>query len=122
MRFPEIIDLHLHSTVSDGTDTPEAIIRGATLAGLDLFSVTDHDDVKGCRIVKECLKEGDPLFVDGVELSCKDEDGKYHILGYAYDIDAEPVKEVIRRVKNYRMDKVAGRLAELEEVDRKSVV
>ncbi|MBO6039968.1 MAG: PHP domain-containing protein, partial [Oscillospiraceae bacterium] len=86
------IDLHMHSTVSDGTDAPEEILARVREAGITLFAVTDHDAVKAGRIIPPLLTEGDPAFLTGAEFSCRDEEGKYHILGYGYDPDAEPVR------------------------------
>ena len=51
-----IIDLHMHTTVSDGTDTPEALRDLVKAAGIALFSVTDHDAIRGAEIL-ERLKE-----------------------------------------------------------------
>ena len=79
------IDLHMHTTVSDGSDSPEEILQAVKTTGLLFFAVSDHDAVKSCRIVRGLLREGDPAFVNGAEFSCRDELGKYHILGYAYD-------------------------------------
>ena len=83
MKFPEIIDLHMHTTVSDGTDTPSEILARIKNAGLELFAVTDHDACKGCGMIAKIREETDPLFLNGIEFSCRDEGGKYHILGYA---------------------------------------
>ena len=79
------IDLHIHSTVSDGTDTPEEILRHVKETGIGLFALTDHDAIKGCAALRQCLKEGDPQFLTGVEFSCRDKEGQYHILGYGYE-------------------------------------
>ena len=51
-----MIDLHMHSNVSDGSDTPEEIISHVKNAGIGLFSLTDHDAVKGSGIVREHLE------------------------------------------------------------------
>ena len=104
------IDLHMHTAVSDGTDTPEEILARVRDAGLSFFSVTDHDSAKGCQMIRGLLREGDPRFLTGVEFSCKDEKGKYHILGYGFDPDAEAVQQVIRTGHTYRMAKVTARL------------
>ncbi len=114
MTYPKKIDLHMHSTVSDGTDTPEEILGFVKEAGIELFAITDHDAIKGGKQVLECLKEGDPQFVTGVEFSCRDEEGQYHILGYNYDPDAEPVQELVDRGHSIRMNKVRARLELLE--------
>ena len=74
MTYPKKIDLHIHTTVSDGTDTPQKLLEKVRNAGIDLFSVTDHDAVKASTIIPDLLKEGDPEFVCGAEFSCKDDD------------------------------------------------
>ena len=81
----------MHTIVSDGTDTPEEILAYVKEAGIELFSVTDHDAVKGSRLLQSLWKEGDPVFITGAEFSCKDEEGKYHILGYGYDPKASAI-------------------------------
>ena len=100
----------MHTNVSDGSDTPEEIIAQVKKAGIDLFAVTDHDDVKGCRIIRSVLKEGDPRFICGAELSCRDEEGKYHILGYRYDPESEPIRRLMSTAHGLRMEKVTARL------------
>ena len=112
---PRRIDLHMHTTVSDGTDTPEEILEKVRAAGIELFAVTDHDAVKGCHRVLPLLSPGDPRFLTGVEFSCRDEEGKYHILGYGYDPEAEAIRQVVAEGHGYRMKKVLSRLAYLKE-------
>ncbi|MBQ7480487.1 MAG: PHP domain-containing protein [Lachnospiraceae bacterium] len=104
------IDLHLHTRVSDGSDTPEELIGKVKEAGIELFAVTDHDAVKGCGIVQEALKEGDPLFVTGAEFSTRDDLGKYHILGYHYDPQSKAILDLVEKGHSLRMKKVTGRL------------
>lgn len=115
MMFPEKIDLHMHTTVSDGTDSPEAIIGKAKAAGIGLFSVTDHDSVKSSRIIPAMMREGDPLFLAGVEFSCRDSEGQYHILGYGYDPEVPGVQEVVETGHLHRMKKLRRRLEYLEQ-------
>ena len=76
------LDLHMHSTISDGSDSPEQLLKNIKAAGISLFSVTDHDSVKSAEIMRELVRDSDLLFIPGVEFSCRDEEGKYHILGY----------------------------------------
>lgn len=110
MRMKEKIDLHMHTTVSDGSDTPEAIVANVRDAGITVFSVTDHDAIKGCKAVQNQLKQGDPTFICGVEFSCKDDQGQYHILGYAYDPESKSIQGVVGRGHSLRMKKVKARL------------
>ena len=104
------IDLHMHTTVSDGTDTPEEILGRVKAAGIVLFAVTDHDAVKGARRILALRKPDDPAFLPGVEFSCKDEKGKYHILGYGFDPDAEAIRSTVEYGHGLRMKKVVARL------------
>ena len=109
------IDLHMHSTVSDGTDTPEELLERVREAGLGLFALTDHDAVKGCVAIRRALAAGDPGFIDGVEFSCRDEEGKYHILGYGYDPDSPFMRRVVEKGHGLRMKKVDARLDFIRE-------
>ncbi len=109
------IDLHMHSTCSDGTDTPEQLLENVRKAGITFFSVTDHDSVEAAGMMADIRSVNDPFFISGVELSCKDEDGQYHILGYAIDPQARPIRDVVHKAHNIRMDKVAMRLRKLKE-------
>ena len=113
-RNPKI-DLHMHTMISDGTDTPEEIILNVKNAGLQLFSITDHDAIKGCSVAAGVLGPDDPRFIPGVEFSCKDEDGKYHILGYAYDMDSEGIQKVVKKGHANRVVKLIARLDFLKE-------
>lgn len=104
------IDLHMHSIVSDGTDTPSELLEHIRNAGITLFSLTDHDAVNGCAMIREILRENDPKLLNGTEFSCRDEQGKYHILGYNYDPDSKSIKDVVEAGHRYQMKKVRTRL------------
>lgn len=109
------LDLHMHTTVSDGTNTPQQIARIVREAGIGLFSITDHDAIKGaCEIAGE-LTAGDPGFITGVEFSCKDSEGKYHILGYGYDPQGRSINDLVEMGHSYRVDKVYARIDFLEK-------
>ena len=116
MRMTEKIDLHMHTRVSDGTDDPSEMISRAKAAGLGLFAVTDHDEMKGCGVVRSMREEGDPRFLCGVEFSCKDEEGQYHVLGYGQDPDAAPLRAAADKGHGYRLSKLATRVQKLEEM------
>ena len=115
MAYPRTIDLHMHTTVSDGTDTPEELLAHVREAGIGLFSVTDHDALKGSAMLRALRSAGNPAFLTGVEFSCRDELGKYHILGYGYDPQAEGIRRVVARGHSCRMNKVRARLDFLRE-------
>ena len=110
-----ILDFHMHSTVSDGTDTPAQLLDRVRGLGLECFALTDHDDVKGSSIIRGLLKEGDPAFITGCEFSCRDEEGKYHILGYGFDPGCKAVIDIINKCHMLRAEKVRGRIDRLQE-------
>ena len=108
-------DLHMHSVFSDGTDTPETLIDAVKAAGIDLFSLTDHDSYLGCEAVAGLLGGQGPAFLPGIEFSCRDEKGKYHILGYGYDTDKPSIRDAAEITHNARRQKIFGRLNYLKE-------
>lgn len=118
MRLPEKIDLHLHTTASDGTDRPSEIIERVREEGIDLFAVTDHDGIAGALEIETILRDTSPeelLFIKGIEFSCADEQGKYHILGYNYDAENENLKKIVHTAHENRIRKVQARLSFLED-------
>ncbi len=109
------IDLHIHTTASDGTDTPTKLLEKVRQAGLTCFSVTDHDTIQACPLVREQLTADDPLFLNGIEFSCRDEQGEYHILGYGFDLQNEMLQQTIAMGHECRLRKLTARLAFLKE-------
>ena len=109
------IDFHTHSSVSDGTDPPAAVMRQARAAGLDVVALTDHDTVDGHR---EALLDLPPglTFVPGMELSCRLDGHSVHMLAYLFDpANAELAGqcERIRTDRVRRAEAMVSRLAEL---------
>ena len=105
-----LIDLHMHSAFSDGTDSPEQLLKNVKAAGITLFSLTDHDAVQGCVELQALISPDDPRFIPGVEFSCSDELGKYHILGYRYDPQYPSIQGVVSEGHGLRMKKLQQRL------------
>jgi predicted metal-dependent phosphoesterase TrpH len=75
------IDLHSHSTASDGTDPPAEVVRRAREAGLDILALTDHDTLAGHAAARRALPPGLAL-VTGMELSCRLDGHSVHMLAY----------------------------------------
>lgn len=96
------IDLHTHSTASDGTDTPAELVARAAAAGLDVVALTDHDTVRGHADALAALPEGLTL-VTGAELSCRLDGVSLHMLAYLFD-PTEP--EFARERELVRDDRV----------------
>jgi len=78
------IDLHTHSTASDGTDPPAEVMRRAAAAGLDVVALTDHDTLAGHREARDGLPPGLALLT-GMELSCRLDGRSVHMLAYGVD-------------------------------------
>lgn len=109
------IDLHMHSTASDGTDTPEQLLEKVRKAGIQTFSLTDHDSIDGCTVL-ETIVPDDISFILGVEFSCITSAGKCHILGYGYQADAPSMAQALEAGRTLRLAKLARRLEHLKEV------
>ena len=75
------IDLHLHSTASDGTNAPEVVVEAARAAGLQALALTDHDTVDGILPAREAATAAGLLLVPGVELSAYEGAEEIHVLG-----------------------------------------
>jgi predicted metal-dependent phosphoesterase TrpH len=107
------IDLHTHSSVSDGTDTPAELVRNARLAGLDVVGLTDHDTFDG---LDEAAAEGDRQSVQlvrGMELSCSRQGSSVHVLAYGGDPYSPGLAAEMARVRDGRLGRLAGVLAKL---------
>ncbi|WP_128379582.1 PHP domain-containing protein [Streptomyces cavernae] len=109
------IDLHTHSTASDGTDTPAELVRNAAAAGLDVVALTDHDTTRGHASAVAALPEGLTL-VTGAELSCRLDGVPLHMLAYLFD-PAEP--ELLRErelVRDDRVPRAKAMIVKLQEL------
>jgi predicted metal-dependent phosphoesterase TrpH len=79
------IDLHTHSSASDGTDTPGDLVREAAAAGLDVVALTDHDAMSGWAEAQQAADEAGITLVPGLEISTRFHHRGVHLLGYLPD-------------------------------------
>ena len=109
----------MHSTWSDGTDSPRELLEKVENAGISYFAITDHDEYRGSRELllqlKEMRDEVRPAFITGAEFSCRDEEGKYHILAYAYDTRSPEILALMDDVHRTRLEKTVNRMAFLKD-------
>lgn len=108
------IDLHTHSTVSDGTDTPAELIRYAKEKGLRAIALTDHDSIDGINEAQSVGREVG--VIPGVELSADFSDGALHLLGLFVDRGALPFLErlsVFQAARRERNPKIVQKLQEM---------
>ena len=107
------IDLHIHTTASDGSDTPAQLAGRIQEAGIRIFSVTDHDTIDGA-LERETLVPPGTRFIRGVEFSCVSPAGKCHILGYGYDPENLDFRAALEEGRKLRLEKLERRLRRLE--------
>jgi predicted metal-dependent phosphoesterase TrpH len=96
------IDLHMHSTYSDGLNPPAVLIRIALEKRLGAISLTDHDCLDGVGEAIEAGRAAGIEVLSGVELSCEFEGRDLHILGYGVDPDHREFQEMLRRFRETR--------------------
>ncbi|MDO5617171.1 PHP domain-containing protein [Kocuria sp.] len=107
------IDLHTHSTVSDGTQSPAEVMEAAAYAGLDVVALTDHDTTAGWEQAAEAAQGVGVSLVRGTEVSCQTEHGiSVHLLSYLQDPQHEGLHAVMERARNSRLTR-AQRMTEL---------
>lgn len=109
------IDLHVHSSASDGTDAPAEVTRRAAAAGLDVVALTDHDTQAGVAEARAALPPGVTL-VPGMELSCQLDGRSVHLLCYLSDPDDPALRAETAQVRDdrvYRARAMTQRLREL---------
>ena len=92
------IDLHTHSSASDGTDTPADLVRAAAAAGLDVVALTDHDAMSGWDEARRAADEVGITLVPGLEISTKFRHRGVHLLAYLPDPTYAPLVAVLDRV------------------------
>ncbi|MET7450864.1 PHP domain-containing protein [Streptomyces sp. NPDC005574] len=109
------IDLHCHSTASDGTDTPAELVRNAAAAGLDVVALTDHDTTRGHAEALAALPAGLTL-VTGAELSCRIDGISMHLLAYLFDPEEPALLAERELVRDDRVPRARGMVAKLREM------
>ena len=112
-----IIDLHTHSTASDGTLSPEELVLEAKRKGLAALALTDHDTTEGLPRAAKKAQEVGLNFVPGVEISVKFEGpGHCHLLGYFIDYEDQGLKEVLGRLHEARQSRNRLMVQKLQEL------
>ncbi|MFF4601633.1 PHP domain-containing protein [Streptomyces sp. NPDC001339] len=109
------IDLHTHSTASDGTDTPAELVRNAAAAGLDVVALTDHDTVGGHAEARAARPEGLTL-VTGAELSCRIDGMSLHMLAYLFDPEEPELARERELVRDDRVPRAQAMVAKLRDL------
>lgn len=111
-----MIDLHTHTTASDGRCSPPELVARAAAAGVAVLAVTDHDTVAACDEAREACAAAGVEFVPGIEITAVVNGRDVHVLGYFFDVGSPALREFLaeqrlRRVARVRamIDRLAGR-------------
>lgn len=107
-----MIDLHVHTTASDGQYSPTEIIEKASAAGIKTIAITDHDTIDGIEEGKNAAQKAGINFVAGAELSINYPTGEFHLLGLGLENVSDTLKELLKQVVENR------RIRNLQIIDK----
>jgi len=109
-------DLHCHSTVSDGTLEPEAVAARARANGVDLWALTDHDEVGGLQRAAAAARAQGLAFLTGAEISVTFANTTVHIVGLGFDASDERLVQGLRQTRGGRGERAQEMAAQLAQV------
>ena len=107
------LDLHMHTTASDGAWSPEAVVAGAAKGGLDVISITDHDTAAAVSTAQAAASELSLQVIPGVELSSTFQGRDVHVLGYFVDPEATALVAHADRAGRRREERMREMIARL---------
>ena len=110
----ELIDLHTHTSYSDGDLTPDELIKEAIKKNIKTLAITDHDTVQGLQSITYDYKNSINL-IPGIELTAKVNRGRMHILGYGIDIYNNELNEKIKQLKSNSVNSVLSVLEQIKK-------
>lgn len=108
-----MIDLHTHTTASDGRCTPEELASRAAAAGVTTLGLTDHDTVGGCAATARACAHYGIDFVPGIEITAVAAERDVHVLGYFFDIESVSLLAFLAEQRRRRVDRVREMLDRL---------
>lgn len=102
---PLYVDLHIHSTASDGSLSPAEIIKAAERVPLRAIAITDHDTLEGSAEALQYVDSTDIEILPGIEISANFDAGTMHLLGYLLRLDDVSLKQTLEVVQKSRADR-----------------
>lgn len=111
-----VVDLHCHSTISDGTLSPEVLAQRAYDNGVRVWSLTDHDEVGGQARAAQAAQQLGMRYINGIEISVTWSDRTLHIVGLGFDPKNSAMADGLNRIRTDRADRahqMADKLAQL---------
>jgi len=112
-----MVDLHTHSTHSDGTYSPEELINLAKKIGLKGLALTDHDTISGLKEAFEYANQVNLPFLCGIEISIKyEKNGHFHLLGYFLSPEIPELDSVLQKLKEARKNRNKKLIEKLQNI------
>jgi 3',5'-nucleoside bisphosphate phosphatase len=109
-----MIDLHTHTTASDGTDSPRELVNKAIVQGLEILGITDHDTTSGWHEATESLR-GNLKLALGAEISCLTDDGiSVHMLGLLFDPLHQEMQTVLEETRDGRLPRMRKMIQKMQ--------
>lgn len=112
-----MIDLHLHTKYSDGTDDIMELINKLEVNRVKYFSITDHDNIESYYKIKNnplLLKNTDIHYISGIEISSDLEGQSMHILVYNYDSNISAITSILNKIHNLRIERIKAHIENLK--------
>lgn len=117
MSAEKLVDLHMHSTFSDGVHSPTALVDIAVNKKLAAISLSDHDSLNGFDELSSAASTRGVEVISGVELSCEYLGRDLHILGYGVATSDGPLQDLLKQFRKTREERGIGIIAKLRELD-----
>lgn len=114
--MPDTIDLHLHTTFSDGTDSPERVVELAQQVGHRAIAITDHDNIDALPVARPVAERLGLELIPGIEMSASADNTEVHILGYCFDPTDKPLLAHLKEQQARRVRRVHEMVAKLDTV------
>lgn len=108
-------DLHMHSSCSDGTQTPEEVVIASKDVGMSCIAISDHDTIDAIKPAIACGKEHGVEVIPAIELSTEIDKKDVHMLGYLFDYENAEFLEVINKIQYSRIGRMHDMIAKLKE-------
>lgn len=112
----DYVDLHMHSTASDGTDSPAALVEKAKKAGLSTIALTDHDSISGLAEAREAANDLGVELIAGCELSTRQDGVSRHVLGLWVPENSDEFNNFLDNMRKIRADRNAQIIAKLRNL------
>src|SRR5207244_4497593 len=116
-RLVMFADLHLHTSFSDGTYSPEELTGHAARYGFACVALTDHDTVEGCERMARACREAKIEFLPATELTAEYKGTELHIIGYAIDVHHPRLLSEMKRFQDVRQNRIKEMVERLNRLN-----